>query len=919
MTMDDARRMIQAAYSSADIWNYFDRKYRTGDQWLTGEGVEMVGLTIENEYPLYSKYLKPAPGYNDGNFTVNDILDAYLNKTLTGREKPKAKSIDLSVGAGRTDGTFYTPKATRETIETLEVAKRRVTESNRTEVNNARAKILMFAHNNGAAETLGITRSDLNKLLRTWSKYSSKARDISIRINAGAAIENRWTGIENSSFLQAATVTTEDISGLVKAVEGDSTGKQRRYIARTMLALDTHIDYKELTFVFRNGILGTSSYTMGLYADASRTITVKPNLPNTVAHEIGHYIDHQWGREVGLPYEMTLNTGSPNMLAGMNENTRQFVENFNVFIDGITDRSDVSSEYMQRKSETFARFIDRFVNWTQELATGRMGYGETNTYNDRFQTSDFLAFAKLLQEKSAIGAVKNKTEWNGASVNYAVNPSFYNEFDAWDKTSTRGYFVLGTPSQALLDVGIPNDRIVMDKTKIRSVMLEHNLSLKTIRQLPELINDPVLILKSKTQDNSYVLYGELYNEKGTPVMASLRIKLQKTGAGVEDFNVVTSAYARNDTQSILKSSTMLYPSKGEQMERATSWAQSLRLQLPPTARESGPNNRVPQPAPKINPQNNPRSSLADKTPLADLIAQYGAFKPGEMPARNVSLPQQTTDDTRVTRFARTASEAAILTDDMADAIGRDVVDHRFDYTPVPNTEALQQAATDIARYKEEGAIKRWEAAIFGDRIPGKNEIALGETLIERATERGDVDAVRRLVAEVSFAGTRAGQAVQAMSMLKRMTGAGQLVYVDHMVSILQEEMNKRYKKKPPKIMIPEGLQNELAGALTPQETEDVMNKIFTEVAAQVPSTFADKWNAWRYLAMLGNPRTHIRNYIGNGVFMPAVALKRKIAAGILSHKLPEVTPALAEYITVDGVKICPILAPFFAQCLLSSP
>lgn len=38
-----------------------------------------------------------------------------------------------------------------------------------------------------------------------------------------------------------------------------------------------------------------------------------------------------------------------------------------------------------------------------------------------------------------------------------------------------------------------------------------------------------------------------------------------------------------------------------------------------------------------------------------------------------------------------------------------------------------------------------------------------------------------------------------------------------------------------------------------------------------------KWNAWRYLSMLGNPRTHIRNLIGNAVFIPAIRIKDSIA------------------------------------------
>ena len=41
--------------------------------------------------------------------------------------------------------------------------------------------------------------------------------------------------------------------------------------------------------------------------------------------------------------------------------------------------------------------------------------------------------------------------------------------------------------------------------------------------------------------------------------------------------------------------------------------------------------------------------------------------------------------------------------------------------------------------------------------------------------------------------------------------------------------------------------------------------------------FMEKWNAWRYLAMLGNPRTHIRNMVGNLMFGTLTNIKDNMA------------------------------------------
>ena len=41
-------------------------------------------------------------------------------------------------------------------------------------------------------------------------------------------------------------------------------------------------------------------------------------------------------------------------------------------------------------------------------------------------------------------------------------------------------------------------------------------------------------------------------------------------------------------------------------------------------------------------------------------------------------------------------------------------------------------------------------------------------------------------------------------------------------------------------------------------------------------------NAWRYFAMLANPRTHIRNILGNAVFSPIIDTKNFAASAIES-------------------------------------
>lgn len=60
----------------------------------------------------------------------------------------------------------------------------------------------------------------------------------------------------------------------------------------------------------------------------------------------------------------------------------------------------------------------------------------------------------------------------------------------------------------------------------------------------------------------------------------------------------------------------------------------------------------------------------------------------------------------------------------------------------------------------------------------------------------------------------------------------------------------------------------------------VMDEIIKDIASQLPSTFRAKYDAIRYLAMLGNPRTHIRNILGNTFFQVPVTAKNRVGAAV---------------------------------------
>lgn len=82
------------------------------------------------------------------------------------------------------------------------------------------------------------------------------------------------------------------------------------------------------------------------------------------------------------------------------------------------------------------------------------------------------------------------------------------------------------------------------------------------------------------------------------------------------------------------------------------------------------------------------------------------------------------------------------------------------------------------------------------------------------------------------------------------------------------------------IQIPQELVDKFLSQADQEGRDKVAQEIYRYIGSQVPSTFMDKWNAWRYLAMLGNPRTHVRNVLGNAFFAPVVMTKNLTATAI---------------------------------------
>lgn len=263
---------------------------------------------------------------------------------------------------------------------------------------------------------------------------------------------------------------------------------------------------------------------------------------------------------------------------------------------------------------------------------------------------------------------------------------------------------------------------------------------------------------------------------------------------------------------------------------------------------------------------------------SELLKQYGAMEPGENPARDVQVPRRTAPGNKVSQVVRNVMEAKATPDTMLPRIKTMLANGDFSYGPYADEAALRDARAIIG----EGwstALVNWARDVEKGNV-SKQNAAIGWLLYDNAANRGDADTALTVLLDMAKHERSAGQALQAARILKKLSPEAQLYGVVKTVEGLNRELREKYGKKAPDLKVEESLAEAFIKAKTPEERDRIMRDIYRDIGRQMPTTLMDRWNAWRYLAMLGNPRTHARNIVGNAGFMPVVAVKNLTATGI---------------------------------------
>ena len=141
---------------------------------------------------------------------------------------------------------------------------------------------------------------------------------------------------------------------------------------------------------------------------------------------------------------------------------------------------------------------------------------------------------------------------------------------------------LGQTPKVLQSLGAENLPLRMTQNAARKIAYpdgymggKHNLGIPALKHLQEQLNDPIAVLKSKSQHDSFVVLTEWNDTENNPVVAA--IHLNKQGV-VDDVNMLASAYGKRNLAALLgeNNENVIYTKNNKGINQTLDG----RLQLP---------------------------------------------------------------------------------------------------------------------------------------------------------------------------------------------------------------------------------------------------------------------------------------------------------------------------------------------------
>jgi len=264
------------------------------------------------------------------------------------------------------------------------------------------------------------------------------------------------------------------------------------------------------------------------------------------------------------------------------------------------------------------------------------------------------------------------------------------------------------------------------------------------------------------------------------------------------------------------------------------------------------------------------------------IDKYGSHPVGENPFNPVDVPASIDGETRVARGTRTLMEAEATHNIALSAFEKAVGSGEFNYDIIHDKDSVKKAVDYIEKYGWQKTFDNWKDKIDNHKEITKDDMVSAQIMYAAAMDVEDYDTALEIATDIALQATKAGQVVQSMRVLKKTTPEGRLYFAKKSVDAIQDDINEKYGDKAPKLDVPQELLENIKNARTEEEISKATEAMHLHIAEQLPFSWSNFITSWRYLAMLGNTRTQVRNVVSNTVGILAQEYTNFVQSGIES-------------------------------------
>lgn len=416
--------------------------------------------------------------------------------------------------------------------------------------------------------------------------------------------DERWLSVEQNTITDVdgkrriKEITNTDVRGNAEIgyKKAEILGSKKKAVAE----VNNAAKYLGKTIVWFEGAVqvnGQYRLTNG-YRAPDGTIYVNINSRDPLMVTFGHEMFHDLvadSKYSGMIDTLVESPDYADMVKGMMNAKTELYERNGIELDPNAAAEEVAADISGDLLDS-RDMLEYIGARNTEAATGIKGFLNRILKKLKGKPSAQEAYNRLSEsQKALLDGMEGRTEAEEAGkISYSLmqeaveknNRPFAEQFADYKagKMKPTELFALGNTSQYLQAAGIGNEPIVMAQSVVAKAQRKakvdthgHNLSDNVLLKLPEMLDKPVLLLKSGTVPNAAVIVTSTADSDGNPVVVALHLSRS------EGFDIVTrvaSLYGKENSRDFLAEQMLRGNLLGYSKKEANRLLHRDGLQLP---------------------------------------------------------------------------------------------------------------------------------------------------------------------------------------------------------------------------------------------------------------------------------------------------------------------------------------------------